>query len=86
MSRVLLALNVDNLDEAVTFYSKLFNAVPSKLKGGYANFSIAEPPLKLVMLENPHKGGTTNHLGVEVESSEKVHEEVGSLTVALGPG
>jgi hypothetical protein len=79
MSRVLLALNVDNLDEAVTFYSKLFNAVPSKLKGGYANFSIAEPPLKLVLLENPRKGGTTNHLGVEVESSEKVHEEVARL-------
>jgi lactoylglutathione lyase len=79
MSRVQLALNVDNLDEAVTFYSKLFNAAPSKLKDGYANFAIAEPPMKLVLLENPGNGGTINHLGVEVESSDKVHEEVARL-------
>src|ERR1700752_2618627 len=79
MSRVQLALNVDNLDEAITFYSKLFNAEPAKVKDGYANFAIAEPPLKLVLIENPGKGGTINHLGVEVESSEKVHAEIGRL-------
>jgi predicted enzyme related to lactoylglutathione lyase len=76
MSRLQLALNVDNLDEAVKFYSKLFNTAPAKLRDGYANFAIADPPLKLVLLENPGSGGTINHLGVEVESSEKVHEEV----------
>ena len=70
MSRVQLALNVDDLDEAITFYSKLFNTAPAKVKPGYANFAVAEPPLKLVLLENPGKGGTINHLGVEVESSE----------------
>src|SRR5215212_4292975 len=80
MSRMQLALNVDNLGEAVTFYSKLFDAKPAKLKEGYANFAIAEPPLKLVLLENPGKGGTINHLGVEVESSDKVHEEIARLT------
>lgn len=80
MSRVQLALNVDDLDEAVTFYSKLFNAEPAKLKEGYANFAIAEPALKLVLLQNPGKGGTINHLGVEVESSEAVHAEVARLT------
>jgi catechol 2,3-dioxygenase-like lactoylglutathione lyase family enzyme len=69
MSRVQLALNVDDLDEAVTFYSNLFNTEPHKVKEGYANFAIAEPPLKLVLLENPGKGGSLNHLGVEVESS-----------------
>ena len=53
MSRVQLALNVDDLDEAVTFYSKLFNTEPAKRKPGYANFAIADPPLKLVLLENP---------------------------------
>jgi Glyoxalase/Bleomycin resistance protein/Dioxygenase superfamily len=79
MSRVQLALNVDNLDEAVMFYSKLFDTVPAKLKDGYANFAIADPPLKLVLVENPGNGGTINHLGVEVESSEKVHEEVARL-------
>ena len=76
MSRVQLALNVDNLDEAVTFYSKLFNAEPAKRKDGYANFAITDPALKLVLLENPGKGGTLNHLGVEVESSETVHGEI----------
>ena len=79
MSRVQLALNVDNLDEAITFYSKLFNTEPAKRKPGYANFAVAEPPLKLVLLENPGQGGTLNHLGVEVESSEKVHEEIARL-------
>ena len=76
MSRVQLALNVDDLDDAVTFYSKLFNTEPAKRKPGYANFAVAEPPLKLVLLENPGKGGTLNHLGVEVESSEAVHAEI----------
>jgi hypothetical protein len=80
MSRVQLALNVDDLGEAVAFYSKLFNAEPAKLKAGYANFAIAEPPLKLVLLENPGRGGSINHLGVEVESSDKVHEEIGRLS------
>ena len=79
MSRVQLALNVDDLDDAVTFYSKLFNTEPAKRKPGYANFAVAEPPLKLVLLENPGKGGTLNHLGVEVQSSEQVHEEIARL-------
>ena len=57
MSRVQLALNVDNLAEGVAFYSKLFNTQPAKLKEGYANFAIAEPPLKLVLIENPGHGG-----------------------------
>jgi lactoylglutathione lyase len=80
MSRVQLALNVDNLGEAVAFYSKLFNTAPAKLKDGYANFAVAEPALKLVLLENPGKGGTINHLGVEVESSDTVHSEITRLT------
>jgi hypothetical protein len=79
MSRVQLALNVDNLADGVAFYSKLFNTEPAKLKEGYANFAIAEPPLKLVLIENPGHGGSINHLGVEVESSEKVHAEIGRL-------
>ena len=79
MSRVQLALNVDNLDDADAFYAKLFDTEPAKRKPGYANFAIAEPPLKLVLLENPGKGGTLNHLGVEVQSSEKVHEEIARL-------
>ena len=80
MSRAQLALNVDNLDEAITFYSKLFNTAPAKIKPGYANFAIAQPPLKLVLLENPGQGGTINHLGVEVESSDQVHAEIARLT------
>lgn len=79
MSRIQLALNVDDLDEAVSFYSKLFNTAPAKLKDGYANFAIAEPPLKLVLLHNPGKGGTLNHLGMEVESSDQVHAEIARL-------
>ena len=79
MSRVQLALNVDDLDEAITFYSKLFNTAPAKVKEGYANFAVAEPPLKLVLIQNPGNGGTINHLGVEVESSDPVHAEIARL-------
>jgi len=80
MSRVQLALNVDDLDEAITFYTKLFNAEPAKVKPGYANFAVVEPPLKLVLLENPGHGGTLNHLGVEVGTSDTVHTEIARLT------
>ena len=79
MSRIQLALDVDDLEQAVTFYSKLFGTEPAKRKPGYANFAVAEPPLKLVLLQNPGKGGTINHLGVEVISSETVHAEIGRL-------
>ncbi|OMC51080.1 cadmium transporter [Mycobacterium sp. IS-836] len=82
MSRVQLALNVDDLDEAITFYSKLFNTEPAKRKPGYANFAVAEPPLKLVLIQNPGKGGSLNHLGVEVESSETVGAEIVRLSGA----
>jgi hypothetical protein len=80
MSRVQLALNVDDLDEAIMFYAKLFNTGPTKVKPGYANFSLAEPPLKLVLIENRGHGGSLNHLGVEVESSDVVHTEIARLT------
>ena len=71
MSRLQLALNVTNLDEAVEFYSRLFATAPAKVKPGYANFAIADPPLKLVLLEGS-QGATINHLGVEVDSAEEV--------------
>ena len=72
MSRVQLALNVNDLDAAVEFYSKLFDTPPAKRREGYANFAVTDPPLKLVLFEQPGKGGTINHLGVEVESTELV--------------
>jgi catechol 2,3-dioxygenase-like lactoylglutathione lyase family enzyme len=75
MSRVQLALNVDDIDEAVIFYSALFGTKPAKQRPGYANFAIAEPPMKLVLLENRGRGGTLNHLGVEVSTVEAVDAE-----------
>jgi catechol 2,3-dioxygenase-like lactoylglutathione lyase family enzyme len=72
MSRVQLALNVSDLDEAISFYSKLFATEPAKVRPGYANFAIAEPPLKLVLIEGGDAPGTLNHLGVEVETAEDV--------------
>ena len=72
MSRLQLALNVDDLDASVAFYSKLFGTGPAKTRPGYANFAVAEPPLKLVLIENPGQGGSVNHLGVEVASSSDV--------------
>ncbi|MFN2607104.1 MAG: ArsI/CadI family heavy metal resistance metalloenzyme [Acidimicrobiales bacterium] len=72
MSRVQLALNVDDLEAAVDFYSKLFATSPAKRRDGYANFAVADPPLKLVLFEQPGAGASINHLGVEVESSDLV--------------
>jgi len=82
MSRIQLALNVDDLDKAVTFYSKLFGVEPAKRRPRYANFAIAQPPLKLVLMENPGQGGTLNHLGIEVASTEMVDAEQRRLTEA----
>ena len=81
MSRVQLALNVVDLDAAVSFYSKLFATEPAKVRPGYANFAISEPPLKLVLIEG-NKGGTLNHLGVEVESTDEVASAQGRLATA----
>jgi catechol 2,3-dioxygenase-like lactoylglutathione lyase family enzyme len=73
MSRVQLALNVDDIDEAVAFYAKLFGAEPAKRRPGYANFAIAEPPLKLVLIEGAAGEPTRmDHLGVEVETTGEV--------------
>ena len=82
MSRVQLALNVNDIDEAVSFYTALFGTEPAKRKPGYANFAIAEPPLKLVLLENPGQGGTLNHLGVEVADADAVDAEQARLAQA----
>ncbi|MFL6161333.1 MAG: ArsI/CadI family heavy metal resistance metalloenzyme [Jatrophihabitantaceae bacterium] len=82
MSRVQLALNVDDIDAAIAFYSALFNTEPAKIRPGYANFAVAEPPLKLVLLENPGHGGSLNHLGVEVGDIDAVNAEQARLTAA----
>ncbi len=82
MSRVQLALNVSNLEEAIAFYSRLFGTEPAKTRPGYANFAIAEPPLKLVLLENPGQGGTLNHLGIEVDGTGTVEAEQARLAGA----
>jgi catechol 2,3-dioxygenase-like lactoylglutathione lyase family enzyme len=82
MSRVQLALNVNDIDEAVTFYTALFGTGPAKRRPGYANFAVTEPPLKLVLLENPGQRGTLNHLGVEVDSADAVNAEQARLSQA----
>ena len=77
MSRVQLALNVSDLEQAVAFYSRLFDAEPAKRRPGYANFAIADPPLKLVLIESQGGrgegvAGALNHLGVEVGAPDDV--------------
>jgi len=77
--RIQLALNVDDLGESIAFYTQLFGTGPAKVRPGYANFAITEPPLKLVLLENPGQGGSLNHLGVEVASTDAVEAEQARL-------
>ena len=75
MNRIQLALNVDDLDTSIAFYTRLFATEPAKVRPGYANFAVAEPPLKLVLIENPGQGGSINHLGVEVADTNTVDAE-----------
>jgi len=85
MSRVQLALNVSDLGASIGFYSKLFDAEPAKIRPGYANFAIAEPPLKLVLVEDASArgegvAGALNHLGIEVASTDEVRRATGRLS------
>ena len=80
--RVQLALNVDDIETAIAFYSKLFGAEVNKRKPGYANFAIDEPPLKLVLFENPGAADRINHLGVEVFEEDDVSAATDRLTAA----
>lgn len=85
MARLQLALNVSDLDEAIGFYSKLFATPPAKVRPGYANFAVADPPLKLVLIEQTDArgsgvAGALNHLGVEVEGPERVAQASSRLT------
>ena len=80
--RVQLALNVSDIGQAVAFYTRLFGTEPAKVRPGYANFAVADPPLKLVLLENPGQGGTLNHLGIEVPDTGAVDAEHARLTAA----
>lgn len=78
MSRIQLALNVGNLDDAIEFYTKMFGVGPAKVRDGYANFAVDEPPLKLVLIEGHGEPGTLNHVGVEVEDTQKVADKIES--------
>jgi catechol 2,3-dioxygenase-like lactoylglutathione lyase family enzyme len=70
--RVQLALNVNDIDEAVGFYARLLGSSPAKRRPGYANFAVDDPPLKLVLVERPGHGGSLNHLGIEVPDTAAV--------------
>ena len=81
MSRLQLAINVTDLADAIDFYGAMFDTEPAKIEAGYANFAIADPPLKLVLFEG-EEGATLNHLGVEVESADEVSEAEARLTAS----
>jgi catechol 2,3-dioxygenase-like lactoylglutathione lyase family enzyme len=82
MPRLQLALNVEDIDTAVEFYSTLFGTPPAKRRPGYANFAVDHPALKLVLFENPGRSGTLNHLGIERDSIEEVEAEAERLEAA----
>jgi catechol 2,3-dioxygenase-like lactoylglutathione lyase family enzyme len=71
-TRIQLALNVDDLVEATAFYTRLFGVQPHKVRAGYANFAVTDPPLKLVLIENPTAAERLNHLGIEASGPDDV--------------
>src|ERR1700704_5962251 len=80
MSRVQLALNVADLDASIEFYTKLFDTPPAKIREGYANFAIANPPMKLVLFSGGGEPGSLNHVGVEVDTGEEVAATIARAT------
>ncbi len=80
MSRVQLALNVEDLDASIAFYTKLFQTPPAKVREDYANFAITDPPMKLVLFANAGAPGTLNHIGVEVGSTDEVAAAIARTT------
>ena len=80
--RLQLALNVENLEASIAFYSQLFGVTPHKLRDGYANFEVAEPPLKLVLFERPGETQRLNHLGVELQDERELNDAKSRLTDA----
>jgi catechol 2,3-dioxygenase-like lactoylglutathione lyase family enzyme len=80
MSRVQLALNVADLDASIDFYTKMFGTGPAKVRDGYANFAIADPPLKLILFTGMGEPGSLNHVGVEVESTDEVSAVIDRMT------
>src|SRR3954453_23379972 len=82
ISRIQLAINVEDLETSVAFYRRLFGTEPAKIRPGYANFAVSEPPLKLVLIENPGHGGSLNHLGGEVPDTRSVDSEQTRLAEA----
>lgn len=81
MSRVQLALNVADLDDSIEFYTKLFQTEPAKIRDGYANFAIADPPLKLILFTGMGEPGSLNHIGVEVEDVDAVQAMIARANV-----
>src|SRR3954468_18043434 len=81
MSRVQLALRVSDLQGSIDFYRSLFGVEPAKRRPGYANFAIAEPPLKLVLIEGePDRSTVLDHLGVEVATTDEVSAAAARLS------
>ncbi len=78
--RLQLALNVSDLEASIEFYEKMFDTKVAKVRPGYANFAIDQPPLKLVLFEGGGEGGSINHLGVEVETAEQVEAAEARMT------
>ena len=85
MSRVQVALNVTDLDASIEFSTKLFQTPPAKIRDGYANFAIADPPLKLVLFANADEPGTLNHIGVEVDSPDDVAAAIARASSVARP-
>ncbi|WP_275571800.1 ArsI/CadI family heavy metal resistance metalloenzyme [Mycolicibacterium vanbaalenii] len=81
-TRIQLALNVDDIAETTAFYQKMFGVPPHKVRDGYANFAIEDPPLKLVLIEKPGAGEHLNHLGVEAATADDVATMLGRFETA----
>jgi len=67
MKRFHVHLHVDNLDQSIGFYSKLFAASPARREGDYAKWMLDDPPVNFAISTRGHSVGI-DHLGFQVDN------------------
>jgi catechol 2,3-dioxygenase-like lactoylglutathione lyase family enzyme len=73
MKRFHVHIAVNNIQESVDFYSKLFGQSPSKQQSDYAKWMLEDPKVNFAISARGHALGL-NHLGFQVETTDELAE------------
>jgi len=84
MKRLHVHVSVDDLPKAIKFYSTLFDADPIVTKPDYAKWMLEDPRVNFA-ISNRGAAAGLNHLGIQVESEDELHQVYERLRAAEGP-